>query len=82
MPHQSCKIGCVYKTPFHKSGHIYSFYIIIIIIIIMYRPPKEYYVHIISYIVSNLHKLYLNSSTVVDEITDSGRLFHIRIVEG
>ena len=29
--------------------------IIIIIIIIMYRPPKEYYVHIISYIVSILH---------------------------
>ena len=23
MPHQSCKIGCVYKTPFRKSGHIY-----------------------------------------------------------
>ena len=56
--------------------------IIIIIIIIMYRPPKEYYVHIISYIVSNLHKLYLNSLIVVDVITDSGRLFHIRIVEG
>ena len=56
--------------------------IIIIIIIIMYRSPKEYYVHIISYIVSNLHKVYLNSSIDVDEITDSGRLFHIRIVEG
>ena len=48
----------------------------------MYRPPKEYYVHIISYIVSNLHKLYLNSSTVVDKIKDSGRLLHIRTVEG
>ena len=35
----------------------------------MYRPPKEYYVHIISYIVSILHKLYLNSSIGVDEIT-------------
>ena len=23
MTHQSCKIGCVYKTPFRKSGHIY-----------------------------------------------------------
>ena len=43
----------------------------------MYRPPKEYYVHIISYIVSILHKLYLNSSIGVDEITDCGRLFHI-----
>ena len=23
MPRQSCTIRCVYKTPFHKSGHIY-----------------------------------------------------------
>ena len=59
-----------------------SLLVIIIIIIIMYRPPKEYYVHIISYIVSILHKLYLNSSIGVDEITDCGRLFHIRIAEG
>ena len=25
MTHQSCKIGCVYKTPFHKSGHVYRY---------------------------------------------------------
>ena len=24
MTHQSCKIGCMYKTSFHKSGYIYS----------------------------------------------------------
>ena len=24
MPRQSWKIGCVYKTPFHKFGHIYG----------------------------------------------------------
>ena len=27
MLFQSCKIGCTYKTPFHKSGHIYIFVI-------------------------------------------------------
>ena len=24
MPHQSCKIRCMYKTPYRKSGHIYA----------------------------------------------------------
>ena len=24
MPLQSCKIGCVYKTPFHKSGYTHA----------------------------------------------------------
>ena len=24
MTHQSCKIGCVYKTPICKSGHKYK----------------------------------------------------------
>ena len=27
MPLQSCKIGCVYKTPFRKSGHIYVLHV-------------------------------------------------------
>ena len=26
MPLQSCKIGCVYKTPFRKSGHILKYF--------------------------------------------------------
>ena len=29
MTHQSCKIGCVYKTPFRKSGHIYTRYMVL-----------------------------------------------------
>ena len=29
MPLQSCKIGCVYKTPFRKSGHIFIYIVCI-----------------------------------------------------
>ena len=32
MTHQSSKIGCVYKTPFRKSGHIYCIYVIRLIL--------------------------------------------------
>ena len=51
----------------------------------MYRPPEEYYVHVdyvISYIVSSSCNLYLNKSTVGEDIASSGRLFQILIDEG
>ena len=38
-------------------------------------------IYITSLIVSNSHNLYLNKSTVVEEITHLGRLVHILIVE-
>lgn len=26
MPHQNCKIECLYKTPIHKPNHIFNLY--------------------------------------------------------
>ena len=43
MLHQSGKIGGMYKTPFHKSGHIY--YVCMYVHIAIYGSVAHTYVH-------------------------------------